>query len=325
MRMCGRQTGLAVLFGFLFLCSRPVYAQTVPAGGLTEVFAGILSIIGRSKNWQEEGGQNLDGSLKWEYIEGEETYLRRMSFKGFRYYVVMETKKRIVALSGVLELDGAGGFLNGGVTVKGIPAVSSLDFAGYSDYGDGTVKVNGSPYDNDAIEEIFRDAEVLLKNRNVISEETEAVAMFGLIFASVLETDLLERLGHMSFDSSDVIPPGITGSNPQGTVKMTTQKDAFEIVCAAYKPGRITFGSPVLDGQFVMGLSVRNPEEVSFDGAITIKNMPFVSSMGFDACVLNNESDGSSSSGSVIINGTRYDFQRLVKSANAIDVPFAER
>lgn len=315
----GGRTALAVLLGVVLLCSEPVHAQTAPVEDLTGVFAGVLSIIKSARNWEENGGQNLDGSVKWKYIGGEAKNLLRVSFKDFRYYIAKETGTRVAALSGNLEMDDDEGSLSGGVTVKGIPAVSSLDFIEYNfDLGSGLVKVGGRPYDNGIVEELFDDAGYLLDKGNVITTETEAAVMFSLMVASIMETDLPERLGHLNLDGNTV-PPGITSSNSRGTLKMITRENAFEILFTSYKLEKIFFGSPVLDGQFIVGYQAETAfEELRFDGAVQIKNMPFVSSMRFDSCVLG---DGNDNSGFLTINGVRHEFRTFVKSLRAVTLP----
>jgi hypothetical protein len=314
MRIFGKWIGL--LLGVMCLCSAPAYAQADE--DLLDVFAGIFAVIDRSES-PEDRGQNLDGSLKWEYIEGEEIDFRRMSFNGFRYYVVQEKENPIISLSGNLEMDEAGEFLSGGVAVQGIPQVSSLDFVEYGGET-GSVKVNGRLRDNDGIEEIFDEADGLLDDRNIITAETEAVCLFYVMFSSMMET-LSERLKGDVHPDNDTDVPSITASNPQGTLKVIMKEDGLEVFFSSYKPDDIPLGRilPVLDGHLIMEYRMAG-EETRLDGGVQIKNMPFVSSMDFESCVMTSDF-GNEGSGVMILNGAGYEFRDFLNSLGAVSLP----
>jgi hypothetical protein len=314
MRIFGKLPGL--LLGVICICSAPVYAQTDEE--LTSAFAGIFAIIDRSGS-PEDGRQNLDGSLKWEYIEGEEIDFRRISFNGFRYYVVQEKGNPVISLSGNLEMDEAGEFLSGGVAVQGIPPVLSLDFAQYGGET-GSVKVNGRSHDSNAIQEIFGEARGLLDDRNIITVEAEAVCLFYVMLSSMMET-MSEHLKGDVRPDSDTGVPGITASNPQGTLKVIMKEDGIEVFFSAYKPEKMPLGKvlPILDGRLILEYRMTG-EETRLDGAVQIKNMPFVSSMDFESCVMES-SFGNEGSGVVVLNGAGYEFREFLNSVSAVSLP----
>jgi hypothetical protein len=330
--MISRRTGLAVLVGVVLFCSKPVYAQTVPDEKLAEALAGIVSIVNRSEaGYTENAGQNLDGSLTWEYIERGERELLRMVFKNFRYYAAQENpvENRVVALSGDLEMDMYDELLTGAVAVKGIPPVSSLNFVEYG-FENGSLEVNGRQYDSSLAEEIFEEALDLIDDGGIITPETEAVLVFVTILMAAEESGLSEAALPEDIDTSGNIPPGITGSNPQGSVKFATRKNAIEISLSGYEGGQEFFDnlfdnlSPLFDGKFVLEYPSESGSlsSVVLHGSIGVKNIPFVSSMRFDSCIFDEstwDEGDEGSAGIITIDDVSHDFRDFIKFLEIMD------
>jgi hypothetical protein len=311
MRICTGRTALAALIG-VFLCYGPVTAsaQTVPDRDLIEVLAGVLYTLEKADSDYEDG-KNLDGSLRWDYIEGEDTSVLAMTFSSFRYYVVQEGSAggRIITLSGAMEMDTEEDLLSGTLTVRGVPSVFSLDMAGF-DMEKGSVKVNGRLYDNKIMERLFDSAYEIVDDSAVISMETEA----GLVFLSVLMSleviRLNQELRDADFDGGN-FPGGIAVSNEEGTVSLLTQNGAINLSYAAYSARNMPREGilPILDGKIsiMFQLSRENIQLIVFDGSLQVKNQSFVSSMRLDSCAMVDLSK-KGASGSITINGTPYWF-----------------
>jgi hypothetical protein len=319
--MIGGRTGAAVLAGFVLLCSKPAYAQTVPDQEAAKALAGVLSVINRAESWYgEDKGQNLDGSLRWKYAGTEGRDVLRVVCSNFRYYAANgdPSKNRVAALSGDLELEMEDQLITGAVNVKGIPQVSSLRFAKFNNNGSGSLEINGSRYDNDAVEDILDEAAGLIEDQVIVTPEIEAVVVFLTMFSAIEDAGMAEAMPE-DVDGSRGIPPGITGSNPQGTAKFVTRKNAFEISFNAYQYGEPFFKnvSPLLDGKLVMEYSF-DPDtdtvsSVVWDSRLQITNISLISSMGFDSCMIRDLISGDDMSGAIIINGVSYDFRDFIQ------------
>jgi hypothetical protein len=323
--MFGGRRGLAVLAGLVLLCSRPACAQTVPGGEAAEALAGVFSIINRAASWYgQEGGQNLDGSLTWEHAETEGREVLRMAFSNFRYYAARGelAENRVVALSGDLELGMDDELISGAVTVKGIPQVSSLRFAKFNIYESGSLEINGLRYDDDAAEDILDEAVYLVEDKVIVTPEVEAGIVFLTMFSAIEGAGLSEAVPEDA-GGGMIIPPGITGSNPQETVKFVTRKNAFEISFNGYEAGGAFFEnvSPLFDGKFVMDYSFKADSMISvvFDGSLRITNTPFISSMGFDSCTIDEQTSDGDMSGAIIINGASHDFRDFIQLMTVLD------
>jgi hypothetical protein len=317
---------LAVLAGFVLFCSNPVYGQTVPDGNLAEALAGVFCIINRAESWNgRDGGQDLDRSLTWEYVRTGERDVLRMAFNNFRYYAAKgdPSGNRVAALSGDLELGMEDELITGAVTVKGIPQVSSLTFDKFHTYESGSLEVNGRRYDNDSVEDILDEAVYLIEDNEIVTPEIEAGLLFYIMLSAIEEAGLAEVMPD-DIDGDTNIPPGITGSNPQGTVKFVTRKNTFDMSFNAYEFEEDFFEGvyPLLDGNFVIEYNFKPDNMISFvwNSLFRVKNISFVSSMGFDSCTFGESTSGEDISGSIIINGVSHDFQDFLQVLGVLDV-----
>jgi hypothetical protein len=301
-----------------------VYGQTIPDGNLAEALGGVFFIINRAAFPEEhEAGQTLDGSLKWEYAGGERDALR-VVFRNFRYYAAREdpSKNRVAALSGDLELDMEDELITGAVAVKGIPQVSSLAFDRfYRDEG-GSLEVNGRPCGPDRIEDILEEALGLLEDRVIITPEIEAGIVFFAMLSAIEEAGLsVSPPGDT--DGGAGIPPGITGSNPEGTITFVTRPNVFEISFRAYEYGEAVFQTvpPLLDGKFVIEYRFKpgSMSAVVWDSRLGVRNLTFVSSMGFDSCLLGESISDEGISGTIIMNGAGHEFLDFLRVLAVLD------
>ncbi|MDR1239199.1 MAG: hypothetical protein LBK27_03720 [Treponema sp.] len=312
MRIFTGRTILAALTG-VFLCygPAPASAQTILDRDLIEVLAGIQRVLQQADNAHEDR-QNLDGSIRWEYIEKEDKNLLEISFRGFRYYIVKEeaADSRVITLSGAMNLDFDEEHISGSLTVQGLPSVSSLVLTEYNPKT-GLVTVNGSPYDNGVMEGLFDEAYELIDDNALVDMEIEAGIVFVTMFIAVTEINLEKKLNEADFDGVN-IPGGIEGSNEKGTVNFSTRKGVVDISYAAYTRTDIPFyGSfPVLDGKISMEFRIDQGDAdfvAVFDGSLAVKNMLLVSSMRLDACMMEDIGE-KNASGSIVIDGESYQF-----------------
>jgi hypothetical protein len=317
MRICTGRTALAALIG-VFLCYGPVpaSAQTVPDSDLIEVLAGVLYTLERADRSYEDGG-NLDGSLRWAYIDKEDRSVLDMTFSNFRYYVAQKKPAggRVITLSGAMEMDFYEDLLSGALTVNGVSSVSSLALTGF-DGEKGSVKVNGRSHDNKTMEGLFDGAYEIVDDNAVISMEIEAGLVFLSVLMSMEVTSMNKELRDADF-SGGSLPDGIAVSNEEGTVSLLTRNNAINISYTAYSAGNIPFGErlPVLDGKISVAfrLNRENIQLVVFDGSLQVKNQSLVSSMRLDSCGMADLSE-ENASGSIAINGTPYRFSDFVET-----------
>jgi hypothetical protein len=306
----------AVLPGVLMLlCWGGLSAQASQVD-LSAVLDGINHAFERADDMGTDDGigQNLDGSLKWKEMDGEETWSLRLSFNRFRFYITGETpgQKPIITFNGSLEMDDDQ-IMTGSLTVEGLPSLSSISFDSYRGFtGEGTVTVNKRYNDTRRFHALQEEAADYSKWVNTLEIES-ALAFYWLITA-MGETDLDDQIRETGESVDDVPPPGIRAVNPENTVTVTTWKERCDLSYAAYAPiDAAELGlSPVFSGAFSMGYEYDGDalEFMVFTGTIQTRNLPFLSSIRFDGCRMG--ADLENSTGTVTINGAPYSFQILL-------------
>jgi hypothetical protein len=303
---------LAAFMGFVFLCAGILGAQTVSEDELTEALAGLVSAVMRAEA-SDDRGQNLDSSLRWEPFGDGSQEASRVYFDNFRYYIAGENPARVVTLNGRIEIEEADeDFISGNLAVNGIPSLSSigLERLDLDEGASGAARVNNRSYDGEAFVRLLEAAaDIAYEDERVVNAEIEAGVVFYAMLTAMDETDLTSRLDEVELPGNDILPEGIRTSNEKGTVNILTHRNSFDLSLVSHRPRNLPFDNfvPVLDGNVVIAFEVES-QSSSFDGSLRIGNMPFVSSMRFDACRLVE-----GASGNIVINGQSHSFQDFIQ------------
>ncbi|MDR0601683.1 MAG: hypothetical protein LBG42_04815 [Treponema sp.] len=316
-------TGITVM---LLLSGRPLFAQNAQDDELVGVMAGYFRALERAEDSDADTGQNMEASLGWEMLYGEEDFLR-LSFNKFRFYVAKGDSGSdylpagsMLTLSGSLEI---GEKINGSLSVGGGAAVSSVSFSDYFPYGEkntGKVAVNNRPYNGENFGKFVEKAEDYVSEKRIIDTEMESLVVFLAILLAMDETDLNEKIRESGTPLADIPPVGIRAFNPERTFTVVTLENGIEMDYNGYAPEQYS-GSPVfpvLDGKLTMKYEIKDNssvESVTFDGSIHARETSFVSSLRFNSCRMSNMDNKMSEenlSGNIVINGNSYSFQSLL-------------
>jgi hypothetical protein len=313
---------VGILSILVFLCFEPasVNAQTLSEDDLSGVIAGLLRALDFA--YDEEIGHNLDSSVTWKESFTKGSLVLHLTFKNYRFYVEKEDsrQKKLLSLEGEVDMDQDTGALSGTLSVTGAASVRSVAFSGFEldEYdGTGTVQVNNAAYNGNAFRDLVDDVLfTYVYEDRVIDFAIEGGFVFASALVAMNETNIFEKLEEAGYDSSSAaIPAGIQGSNTEGTVKIVSGNNSFELTYTNFTSETLTLTgwplAPALTGKIAMGSTMGDSTEVlEINGTLTVKNLSMVSSMNFDSCIM--EDDIEDSTGSVTINGKGIPFVDLL-------------
>ncbi|MDR0389194.1 MAG: hypothetical protein LBH73_03925 [Spirochaetaceae bacterium] len=282
-------------------------AQTPETEDLLTVTAGFSHVMERFWDDHAESGKNLDGSLLWTVTEDETV----LELNNYRFYFVDMGDSETVSLTGRLLL--ANGLLNGKLSVAGIdfPEIRFSDLALFEDPASADrpcISIGGDSYTWNESEEFLSWAANLSRNK-IIDAEKESLLVFLFSFSapSILSW---EDGGRLFPYSREMPPKGEFTRNPSMSLCAVSLGDGIKFIYQDFQFTDSIFPlAPLLKGSFDMRLP---PEEnegtylTSLDGTIEAKNMRFVRSLRYDACIVTD--DIGMVSGTVSIDGRPCEF-----------------
>ncbi|GMO51502.1 MAG: hypothetical protein Pg6C_16300 [Treponemataceae bacterium] len=333
---------------FFASCAAILFCQgasgTPSPDDIAAIMSGLMRAVYCGESDDEKAGGNFDSSLLWEknYVIAEASAERgrlrgkhksepwqelesvSYSFNGYSFYLTRGSfdgrhpqKPQVITIDGSLMYIKKNSALTCNLAVRGASSVRTIALNGLQlDGTQGAAQINGSEYDAGTLRELdWTDAEV-------IDTDMESGIVFFMCFLAMLTTDISEQFEALGGDTQNEVPAGITAVNPENTLKITTQKNQFDMVFNNFALEELyEFSpSPRLNGALTMNIDVGgyDIEAIRYSGKLDVRNMVFVTSMEFDSCIVTGGMQ--KLSGTITVNGKTRPFSQFayaLKSSEA--------
>jgi hypothetical protein len=313
-----------------------LYAQAPREADLAKVTAGLLHTLERAEDSDDESGHSFDSSLSWtkNLVVREiprannprhknftkETESISFSFNGYSFYLLWQnqdgryqTDSQTITLDGNIALAFDTYSLNGQLSVRGADSVRSIAFNNFAiDEAGGTVLVNGQSYDADLLRNALEEA----YDTEVFDADKEGAVVFLTLFTALFTTDISSVLDSLGEEAQHEVPPGLTASNPEKTLTITSQKNRFNMKFDNFAFGNNEFYdfpfNTLINGTvaMILNLSESNFDSIVYDGSVDVQNMRFITLAKFESCTLSDNKQDYD--GNIVINGKSIPFSQFM-------------
>jgi hypothetical protein len=306
----------------LFLVLSGLGADPPRTEDLLTVAGGFYHLMTRFSGASNASGANLDGSFSWTVTE-EEAVLAVLECNNYRFYLAGGDNSETVSLQGRLSV--SGGRISGSLSVEGVavPELRFSEFALWVAEDSATadrpcISIGDDSYSAKEAETFLSNSLSFFDESRIIDAEKESLFMFLFSFAA--PSFLTWEDGSRIFPYSDTIPPrGEFTGDPSMSLGAVALDRGTKFIYQDFLFTDSVFPiAPLLTGAFDMLLPPEEEEGAyvaRLDGTIEAKNLRFVRSLRYDACIVADDLEDIT--GTLSIDGRAHKFSDFITVMNS--------